>query len=47
METIRKYKPAIILESTIENYRWMKKHIVPLGYRKVADLDENTCWEGQ
>jgi len=53
METIRKYKPVIILENTIENYRWMGKNIVPLGYKKVAELDNNNshkgnlCWECQ
>ena len=30
-----------------ENNTWMIENIVPLGYKKVADLNENTCWECQ
>lgn len=47
METIRKYKPVLILEGVKENNTWMIENIVPLGYTKVANLDANTCWEGK
>jgi len=47
METIRKYKPVLILENVKENDTWMIENIVPLGYKKVAKLNKNTCWECQ
>ncbi len=45
MKTIRKYKPVLILENVKVNDTWMIENIVPLGYIKVAKLNENTCWE--
>lgn len=46
METIRKYRPILILENVEQDNEWMSKNIKPLGYKKVMQLKHNnTCWE--
>jgi FkbM family methyltransferase len=45
IETIRKYKPILILENVSGDEEFMQSDILPLGYRRFTKVDENTVWK--
>ena len=47
IETIKKYKPILILENISGKEKFMAYDIIPLGYSKVFTADDNSFWSCQ
>ena len=45
IETIRKYKPILILETVAAGDKFWKEEILSLGYKKTGMLHVNSVWE--
>jgi FkbM family methyltransferase len=45
IETIRKYKPILILETVDQTDSFWKEEILPLGYKQTATVHVNSVWE--
>lgn len=45
IETIKRYKPILILENVNGTEDFMQSDIIPLGYKNITKIDENTIWK--